>query len=133
MRKIFTAAVLSLFILPVFAADYSVPSVESVKSFSSPYDSRIHYSLPEGKNMSVFGRRNDTPNETSNFDDDEDVVLDTSNIQPQKKIIKKISSDSPNSQNNIDNTNVPMNYNSFPKFYDANDMMNQQFMPMMNY
>lgn len=124
--------VLNIFILPAFAAEYTVPNVESVKSFSRPYDSRFQYSLPERKNVSVFGRAPES-SQNSAYDDDDDIVLDASNIQPQKKVIKKLSADSAAPKNNVDNSNVPMNYDSFPKFYNANDMMNQQFMPMMNY
>ena len=31
----------------------------------------------------------------------------------------------------VDRSSLPMNYDSFPKFYDENDMSTQQFMPMV--
>lgn len=111
---------------------YQLPAAESAKSFSRPYDSRFQYGLPEKRQAeSVFGRRSQTVD--SSYDDDEEVVLDYSNITPQRKIIKKISSDPAEQAQSQNRNDVPMNYDSFPKFYNANDMMNQQFMPTMSY
>ena len=141
MRKFIVAILLSAFLLPVSAAEFAIPNTQSVKSFSRPYDNRFQYSLPEGKSFSVFSRTKQVkePQEhfsTSEFedaDDEEEVVLDTKYVAPQKKIIKKLSADSMPKNNNVDGKDMPMNYDAFPKFYDPNDMMNQQFMPMMTY
>lgn len=140
MKKLAVSFLLAAVMLPVAATEFSVPNTESVKSFSRPYDSRFQYSLPEGKTLNVFGRRTQTePQEhfttnpyDSDDDDDEDIVLDTKNIPTQKKVIKKLGPEyKPNA--NVDSKDKPMNYDAFPKFYDPNDMMNQQFMPMVTY
>ena len=141
MKKILMTGLLLAVISPVMATEFSVPGSTSVKSFSRPYDSRLQYSLPEGKSFSVFSRNRQAnePKEhfsTSEFDDsdeEEDVVLDPTTVKTQKKIIKKLSSDYTPSNTDVDSKNTPMNYDAFPKFYDPNDMMNQQFMPMMTY
>ena len=143
MKKCAIALLLASIMLPVAATEFSIPNTQSVKSFSRqyPYDSRFQYSLPEGKTMSVFGRRNKEPQEhfstnpydSDDDDDDEDIVLDTKNIPTQKKVIKKLGPNYNKEETNVNDKNMPMNYDAFPKFYDPNDMMNQQFMPMVTY
>lgn len=129
---------LSAIVIPAAASEFSIPGSTSVTSFSRPYDSRFQYGLPTGKSLNVFGRRHNPKDEESfttsvDDEDDEDIVLDTKTVAPQKKIIKKLSADSQPNNSNVNYKDVPMNYDSFPKFYDPNDMSNQQFMPMMTY
>ena len=143
MKKfIIASALLSTIVLPSVATEFSIPGTQSVKSFSRPYDTRFQYGLPEGKSLNVFSRNRqaEEPKEhfsTSEFEDadydEEEVTLDTKYVTPQKKIIKKMSADSTPKNNYSDGKDIPMNYDAFPKFYDPNDMMNQQFMPMMTY
>lgn len=135
--RILFLALIGVFPLSASAAEYienqrfSVPETESAKSFARPYDSRFQYGLPERKSsMSVFGRKEQSVDTTS---DEDDVVLDATDVTPQRKVIKKITADPAEQPTNSGRNDVPMNYDSFPKFYNSNDMMNQQFMPMMSY
>ena len=126
MKRLFAIAVLGLVGAAVFAAEDCVVQVQSVKYFTKPNDARFHYELPS--NMNFKFKKDAEKNES----DDEfgDVELDASDVQPVKKVIKKLG-DTPasNTQQNADE-NVPMNYDTFPKFYDGNDIMQQQIMPM---
>lgn len=135
--KLLFAAAIVIISTPANATEYvenqhfSVPETESAKSFARPYDSRFQYGLPERKSSaSVFGRRERATETTS---DAEEVVLDATDVTPQRKVIKKISTNLEEQPANTGKNDVPMNYDNFPKFYNSNDMMNQQFMPMMNY
>lgn len=137
MKRIFSGIfLLSMMLNPVLAADYTAPKVESVKTFAAPYDSRFQYGLPEGRNLNVFNRNKSSEVQSSSdgydYEDDE-ILLDTKNVKPEKKVIKKLSADTPAATQKTDRSDEPMNYNSFPKFYNSNDLMNQQFMPMMGY
>jgi len=107
------------------ATEVTVPATESVKSFARPTDPRFQYSLPQRK-KSYFKKSN-------NGDDTDEITLDE-NVKPAKKIIKVMSAEqTESSAKNVDRSNIPMNYDSFPKYYDANDMSTQQFMPMMSF
>ena len=115
--------VLSVFV-PAFAAEFSVPQVESVKSFTRPDMSRFQYSLPENKN---FIKRKSS---VQNDNDIDEITLDEDEIKPVKKVIKRINTENSVQQfNPSDIKNAPMNYDNFPKFYNPNDLMNQQFIP----
>ena len=130
MKKTLLSVCLALFILPAFSADAdymdapSVPNVQSVKYFAQPQDSRFQYDLPSAKNF--FKSKKDSK---QNLDSDEEVTLDPEDIKPAKKIIKKLGDNPDPKAQTLAPQDVPMNYDSFPKFYDGNDMMQQQFMP----
>ena len=140
-RFIITSAILLTAVVPTMATEFSIPASQSVKSFSRPYDARFQYGFPEGKSLNVFSRNRqaEEPKEhfsTSEFedaDDEDEVTLDTKYVAPQRKVIKKLSADYTPQSNDSNNKDMPMNYDAFPKFFDPNDMMNQQFMPMMSY
>ena len=134
MRKVFSIMLLGLVIFPMaaVAAESDVQKIESVKYFARPNDSRFQYSLPDKKNMKFSRKKSSTEEESSS---DEDIVLDSSAAQQgEKKIIKRMSAGTDLKQNtDIDKSTMPMNYDSHPKFYDPNDMSQQQFLPMMTY
>ncbi len=125
MKKIFLAVLFLSFVLPVYSAEVEVPKAESVKYFSQPQsqDARFRYDLPSGKNF--FKKDN-----KANVNDDDEITLDEEDVKPVKKVIKKLGDTQPQTEQKMDPQDVPMNYDSFPKYYDANDMMQQQFMPM---
>lgn len=126
MKKVLLSIVLSLFFLPAFSADVEVPSVQSVKYFSQPQDSRFQYDLPAAKDFLKF--KKDSKQDIEN--EDAEVTLDAEDIKPAKKIIKKLGDNPEPKEQTLNQQDLPMNYDSFPKYYDANDMMQQQFMPM---
>ncbi len=106
------------------ASEVTVPATESVKYFAKPIDSRFQYSLPERKHFSSSSKKSSAENDT------DEITIDTSN-KPVKKVIKVMTSEPAESNPNVDRSSLPMNYDSFPKFYDENDMSTQQFMPMV--
>ena len=106
------------------ANEVTVPATESVKYFAKPMDSRFQYSLPERKHFKSSFKKSSAENDT------DEITIDTSS-KPVKKVIKVMTSEPTESNSNVDKSSLPMNYDSFPKFDDANDMSTQQFMPMM--
>ena len=117
--------------IQVFASETTIPAVESVKSFARPSDARFQYSLPDKNKF----KKHETKASSTEAPSGE-IVLEPSDIKPQKKIIKKLSADTDlNSiNNNIDSSTMPMNYESFPQYYDPNSMtQNRLFMPMTGY
>ena len=125
MKKLVITFVLASIFCPAFASDFAVPEVESVKSFVRPDMSRFQYNLPEGKNFNWIKKKS-----AENYNDIDEIVLDEEDIKPVKKVIKRINPEStPQQFNPADLKNAPMNYDNFPKFYDANNLMNQQFIP----
>jgi hypothetical protein len=138
MKKGFVVALLSMLVVPAVAvAEIEVPAIESVKTFARPNDSRFQYSLPD-KNQ-IKQRREQkkaakaAPTETKTDADEDEIWLDTSNLKTTKKVIKKINPDTNYDNSNVKLDDAPMNYDSFPKFYNQNDVTQQQFMPMIGY
>lgn len=125
MKKFLMLMIIGVTGLQVMAADVDVPKTESVRSFARPNDARFHYELPANKN---FKFKKDDNNVS---DDTEEITLDTTDLKPAKKVIKKLG-DGNYSGNNVTPADVPMNYESFPKFYDANNMLQNQFMPALH-
>ena len=120
MKKFILIAFFTSIMVPAFAADFAVPEVESVKSFTRPDMSRFQYSLPEHANFTPFKKKSAVV----------EITLDEDEIKPVRKVIKRIDSNSKPQQFNPDDVkDQPMNYDNFPKFYNPNDLMNQQFMP----
>jgi len=129
MRNILLAFIISMFVLPAYSAEVEVPKAQSVKYFTQQQDARFRYDLPEGKGFSMFNKKDSKSSAAE--DDNSEVTLREEDVKPVKKIIKKLDSTSSAADTQtLDKENTPMNYDSFPKFYDANDMMQQQFMPM---
>ncbi len=104
--------------------EVTVPATESVKYFARPVDSRFQYSLPERKHFKSSFKKSLKETDT------DEITIDTS-YKPTKKVIKVMSSEQTEPIPSVDRSDLPMNYDSFPKFYDANDMSTQQFMPMI--
>lgn len=136
MKRFIIITMFAAVILPAFAEENAsldnngnpVPAVESVRYFARPSDSRFQYSLPDAKKFKPFKKA-----ETASLDDDA-IELDEQDIRPAKKIIKRMSADSDSSSSyEVDNSALPMNYDNFPKFYNPNDLSNQQFLPMIGY
>ena len=65
--------------------------------------------------------------------DSESSIIQYNFCGPPMIVLDKKYTFSMPKNNNVDGKDMPMNYDAFPKFYDPNDMMNQQFMPMMTY
>lgn len=130
--------VISLFVILVGTSSFAstqtnVPAVESVKSFARPADARFQYSLPD---KYKFKKNDSTKAPVAENESGEIVLEPSSSAKQQKKIIKKLSVDTvlDEMSENANNSNVPMNYDSFPKYYDPNSMMQNQFlMPMGGY
>ena len=93
------------------------------KFYSMPNDTRFQYDLPNfrGKNSSS----------ASQSSSDEEITLDPSTVKPVKKVIKTLNTTN-GTKTPYQPSDMPMNYDSFPKFYDANDMLQNQptMMPM---
>lgn len=138
MKKILLLTAIISFMIPVGAEEITdttstVTSTESVRSFTRPYDSRFQYSLPERGTFKFPPKKSSTVSTKTEGDEEDAIELDTTNIKPAKKVIKKLSSDSAIQNKTFDASDMPMNYGNFPKYYDPNDMSTQQFMPMMGY
>ncbi len=138
MKKGLVVAMLSMLVLPMAAvAETEVPAVESVKSFARPNDARFQYSLPDRKQIKQRREQRKAakmaPTETAKDADDDEIWLDTSNVNTSKKVIKKINPEANYDNSNVKIDNAPMSYDTFPKFYDPNDLSQQQFMPMVGY
>ena len=135
MKKVLVIIALISFGLPMLAEEATTYSTESVRSFARPNDSRFQYSLPERGAFKFPSRKSaaQTSSSVSSEDDSDEVELDTSDIKPVKKVIKRMSADSEANTQEFDKSNMPMNYDNFPKYYNPNDMSTQQFMPMFGY
>ena len=129
MKKYLLILLLLGFTVPVFAAESDTYSIESVRSFARPNDSRFQYTLPDRGSFRI-PKKSSTAAESL---DDDVIELDTSDVKPVKKVVKTLSADYDKNQNKFDNSQVPMNYDSFPRYFDPNDLGNQQFMPMMGF
>ena len=127
MKRFFILAVIGVIGSTAVLAETEVPEVQSVKYFTKPNDARFHYELPTNMN---FKFKKDSEKAQSDDDDTSAVELDTSDVKPEKKIIKKLGDNPSYPKEQADTENVPMNYETFPKFYDGNDIMQQQIMPM---
>lgn len=125
MKKFLMISILSLCFMPVYAAEVQIPPSESIKNFTQPNDARFQYDFPSVKNFKFKKEEKSTE-----INDEEAITLDPSEVKPVKKVIKKLEPNSVPSYQDVSTDNVPMNYDSFPKFYDNNDMMQQQIMPM---
>ena len=130
MKKLIIAMAILTCALPVLADDENVYSTESVRSFARPNDARFQYSLPD---RSRFKHNSKQSSESTVKSDEDAIELDVADTRPAKKIIKKMSSDAEANTQTFDRSDMPMNYDSFPKYYDPNDMSTQQFMPTMSY
>lgn len=125
MKKLLLVAVSMFFILPVCAEEFSVQGAEASKFFNSSRDSRFQYELPSAVN---FPLKRDSKQKVKA--DDDEITLDETDVKPVKKVIKRIENTPADGELPVNSKDVPMNYDSFPKFYDNNNMMQQQFMPM---
>lgn len=128
MKKfLFLLALVSLAV-PVLAADEAsvTPGVASVKYYTRPDMSRFQYGLPEPGDFHLRKKKNkDTAADSLDV-----ITLDEDDIKPVKKVIKRVQpSANPQQFDPQDVKNSPMNYDNFPKFYNPNDLMNQQFIP----
>lgn len=131
MKKILYLFLLSGLMLPACAEEITTSQTKpepttlsrESKFYSMPNDTRFQYDLPNfrGKNAAS----------ASQSFSDEEITLDPSTVKPVKKVIKTLNTTS-GTKNQPQSTDMPMNYNSFPKFYDANDMLQNQptMMPM---
>lgn len=135
MKKFLVIIALLSLAFPVLAEETTTYSTESVRSFARPSDARFQYSLPERGAFKFPARKSSaqTTSSVSSEDDSDAVELDTSDIKPVKKVIKRMSADSETNTQEFDKSNMPMNYDNFPKYYDPNDMSTQQLMPMFGY
>ena len=125
MKKMLFAFAFAALILPAHSEQVEIPNTESVRYFSQPQYSRFRYDLPEGN---PFSFRKDNKAKVEN--EDGDITLDEEDVKPVKKVIKKLSDNPKPNEQPLNREDMPMNYDSFPKYYDANDMMQQQFLPM---
>ena len=131
MKKFVYVLLLSGLILPACSEEVTTlqtkpePTTLSRESkfYSMPNDTRFQYDLPNfrGKNSSS----------TAQSSSDEEITLDPSTVKPVKKVIKTLNTTN-GAKTQYQPADMPMNYNSFPKFYDANDMLQNQptMMPM---
>lgn len=115
--------------LPVVAAEttLNIPKSRSVE-YISP-DARFKYDLPDGKGFSMFKKEN----KSQVAGDSSEVTLREEDVKPVRKVIKKLSDDTPINTPQVNQEEIPMNYNSFPKYYDPNSMLQNQFMPMSSF
>lgn len=130
MKKIVYVLFLSSLILPACSEEINTPQTKpepttlsrESKFYSMPNDSRFQYDLPN------FRGKNSSSQQTS----DEEITLDPSTVKPVKKVIKTLNSTNAGGKTPVQPTDMPMNYESFPRFYDANDMLQNQptMMPM---
>ena len=132
MKNFMYVLFLSTLMLPACAEDIAKPSSvtpeattmsREAKFYSMPNDSRFQYDLPNFKD-----RGNSVKNTTSS----EEITLDPQTVKPVKKVIKTLnSSQASGNKTEPARSDMPMTYESFPRFYDANDMLQQQpIMPM---
>lgn len=128
MKKVVFALVM-LLALPAVAAEttLNIPKSRSAE-YISP-DARFKYDLPDGKGFSMFKKEN----KSQMADDSAEVTLREEDIKPVKKVIKKLSDETPINTPQLNKEDIPMNYNSFPKYYDPNSMLQNQFMPMSSF
>jgi len=128
MKRFLLIALLSVVFLPAQSADFGFTDYRSQGYLSRPDSSRFEYSLPD--NMKFLKRKSKTVEQN----DVDEITLDEEDIKPVKKVIKKLGSDyQPQDDFNQKDANTPMNYDNFPKFYNPNDLMNQQFIPMTTF
>lgn len=125
MKKILFTFCFAALILPVYATEVEIPKPESVRYFSQPQDPRFQYDLPSAKNFS-FKKNSNSKNADDSYDE---ITLDEQDVKPVKKVIKKLGDTPTSSEETLSPQDVPMNYESFPKYYDGNDLIQQQFMP----
>ena len=130
MKKLIIAIAILTCTLPVLADETTTYSTESVRSFARPNDARFQYSLPD---RSRFRLNSKQSTESTTKSDEDAIELDVANTRPAKKIIKKMSSEADTNTQTFDRSDMPMNYDSFPKYFDPNDMSTQQFLPTMGF
>ncbi len=123
MKRILLGLLLTGFILPAYSAEVDITKPESVKYYTQPQDARFRYDLPDN-----FSFKKDSKKQAES--DDDEITLDEETVKPVKKVIKKLENGAQAEQKTVNPEDMPMNYDSFPKYYDANDMFQQQFMPM---
>lgn len=128
MKKVVFTLVM-LLALPAIAAEttLNIPKSRSVE-YISP-DARFKYDLPDGKGFPMFKKENNT----QVVDDSSEVTLREEDIKPVKKVIKKLGDNTSTNTPQVNQEEIPMNYNSFPKYYDPNSMLQNQFMPMSSF
>ncbi len=128
MKKV-VFALMMLLALPAVAAEttLNIPKSRSVE-YISP-DARFKYDLPDGKGFPMFKKEN----KSQVADDSSEVTLREEDVKPVRKVIKKLSDDTPINTPQVNQEEIPMNYNSFPKYYDPNSMLQNQFMPMSSF
>lgn len=123
MKKVLLGVCLAFFMAPAFAVETSAQGYDASQYFDNPHrDARFKYEFPSGKTLPF------KKDKVQVVDDDSDITLDEADIKPVKKIIKRLDPDA--EAPSVDRKDIPMNYDSFPKFYDNNNMIQQQFMPM---
>lgn len=125
MKHFLVLLFLTIILTPVYSAEISVYGAESAKELVRPDYSRFQYDLPEGKSFGALKRKFSKQQDNS-FDE---ITLDEDDIKPVKKVIKRIQPQAEPKKYDPNSTDNPMNYDNFPKFYNPNDLMNQQFMP----
>ncbi len=125
MKKVLLVMVLTLCVLPVYAEEVSVQGAESSKFFNSSKDSRFKYELPSTMSFPI---KRDSKQKIQS--DNDEITLDESDFRPVRKVIKRIEDVPADEAPALNHKDAPMNYESFPKFYDNNNMLQQQFMPM---
>lgn len=131
MKNFVYVLFLSALMLPACSEEIITPQTKhepttlsrESKFYSMPNDSRFQYDLPNFR-----GKNSSSATQSSS---DEEIILDPSTVKPVKKVIKTLNT-SNGTKPPTQPTDVPMNYDSFPKFYDANDMLQNQptMMPM---
>jgi len=124
MKKVLLLAFLLVFASPVLAEEFTTQGAEASRFFNPATDSRFQYDLPSKVSFPL--KKDSKPAAQS---DDSEITLDPAAVKPVRKVIKRIEDTPADANPAFDSKDVPMNYDSFPKFYDNNNMLQQQFMP----